>query len=233
LLGKFVLYDLPLNIASFDLSNILSLGSAVGSLGSLLANVQGQLSEYGHDIYSRVLSLKAVWHNPNVLPPTDGTLEYSLAVWDTKDRTIAILMGYLLVSLAGLGYLRVARFISGTDRGQRVEGMVAEGLHQAGGVMKVILIIGIEMIVFPLYCGSLLDIALMPLFENATLSSRIAFTSAYPLTSLFVHWFIGTCYMFHFALFVSMCRKIMRTGVLCKFCQLGVWSITDWSRLYP
>ncbi|KAL3444879.1 hypothetical protein BJX65DRAFT_282658 [Aspergillus insuetus] len=214
LFGKFVLYDLPLNIASFDLSNILSLGSTIASLGSFLANVKEQLSEYGHDLYSRVFSLKAVWHNPNVLPPTDGILEYNLAVWDTKDRTIAILMGYLLVSLAGLGYLRVARFVSGTDRGQRVEGMVAEGLHQAGGVMKVILIIGIEMIVFPLYCGSLLDIALMPLFENATLSSRIAFTSAYPLTSLFVHWFIGTCYMFHFALFVSMCRKIMRTGVL-------------------
>ncbi|KAL2848853.1 hypothetical protein BJY01DRAFT_211453 [Aspergillus pseudoustus] len=214
LLGRFVLYDLPLNIASFDLSKLPSLGSATGSFGSFVATIQGQLAEFGHDLYSRVFSPNEIWQSPSVLKPTDGTLEYNLAVWDTKDRTIAILMGYLLVSLAGLGYLRVARFISGADRGQRVEGMVAEGLHQAGGVMKVILIIGIEMIVFPLYCGSLLDIALLPLFENATLSSRIAFTSAYPLTSLFVHWFIGTCYMFHFALFVSMCRKVMRTGVL-------------------
>jgi E3 ubiquitin-protein ligase MARCH6 len=80
--------------------------------------------------------------------------------------------------------------------------------------MKVILIIGIEMIVFPLYCGTLLDVALLPLFENATIASRLEFTSSSPLTSLFVHWFIGTCYMFHFALFVSMCRKIMRSGVL-------------------
>ncbi|KAL3467233.1 hypothetical protein BJX64DRAFT_249089 [Aspergillus heterothallicus] len=214
LLGKFVLYDFPLNIASFDASKMLSFGSAIGGLGSTLVNVQSQLIAVGHDIYSRVFSLNAVWNSPSVLKPADGALEYNLAVWDTKDRTIAILMGYLLVFLAGLGYLRIARFISGADRGQRVEGMVAEGLHQAGGVMKVILIIGIEMIVFPLYCGSLLDLALLPLFENATLSSRIAFTAAYPLTSLFVHWFIGTCYMFHFALFVSMCRKIMRTGVL-------------------
>lgn len=82
--------------------------------------------------------------------------------------------------------------------------------------MKVILIIGIEMIVFPLYCGSLLDLALLPIFSNATVASRIAFTAASPLTSLFVHWFVGTCYMFHFALFVSMCRKILRSGVLCK-----------------
>ncbi|KAL2803018.1 hypothetical protein BJX63DRAFT_89750 [Aspergillus granulosus] len=214
LLGRYILYDLPLNIASFDPSKIFSLGAAIGGVDNLVANLQGQLNNFGHYLYSRIFSLNAVWHSQNVLTPTDGALEYNLAVWDTKDRTIAILMGYLLVSLVGLGYLRVARFISGADRGQRVEGMVAEGLHQAGGVMKVILIIGIEMIVFPLYCGSLLDIALLPLFENATLSSRVAFTSTYPLTSLFVHWFIGTCYMFHFALFVSMCRKIMRTGVL-------------------
>jgi Protein involved in mRNA turnover and stability len=104
------------------------------------------------------------------------------------------------------------------SRGQRIEGLLAEVLIQAGGVMKVILIIGIEMIVFPLYCGSLLDLALLPLFSDATVASRIAFTAASPLTSLFVHWFVGTCYMFHFALFVSMCRKILRSGVLCKCC---------------
>jgi E3 ubiquitin-protein ligase MARCH6 len=85
--------------------------------------------------------------------------------------------------------------------------------------MKVILILGIEMIVFPLYCGLLLDAALLPLFENVSLMARINFTLESPCTSLFVHWFIGTCYMFHFALFVSMCRKIMRSGVLCKFCS--------------
>ena len=82
--------------------------------------------------------------------------------------------------------------------------------------MKVILIISIEMLVFPLYCGLLLDAALLPLFENTTIMSRILFTFNSPLTSIFVHWFVGTCYMFHFALFVSMCRKIMRKGVLCK-----------------
>src|SRR5690606_16796934 len=91
-----------------------------------------------------------------------------------------------------------------------------EVLQQAGGVMKVILIIGVEMIVFPLFCGVLLDVALLPLFENATVLSRVTFSIDYPFTSMFLHWFVGTCYMFHFALFVSMCRKIMRKGVLCK-----------------
>ncbi|EEP75944.1 conserved hypothetical protein [Uncinocarpus reesii 1704] len=143
------------------------------------------------------------------------------AYWDTKDRVIAILVGYCFASLVGLTYLRLSTYFSGEPRGPRVNGAVAELLHQAGGVMKVILIIGIEMIVFPLYCGILLDIALMPLFENATFGTRFAFATGSPLTSLFVHWFIGTCYMFHFALFVSMCRKIMRNGVLCKYNPLS------------
>jgi len=60
------------------------------------------------------------------------------------------------------------------------------------------------------------DFALLPLFEEATILSRIQFFADFPLTSVFVHWFVGTCYMFHFALFVSMCRKIMRSGVLCE-----------------
>ena len=72
------------------------------------------------------------------------------------------------------------------------------------------------MLVFPLYCGLLMDAALLPLFEHATIKSRYEFTMNYPLTSMFVHWFVGTGYMFHFALFVSMCRKIMRKGVLCE-----------------
>ncbi|KAK2797933.1 hypothetical protein FQN50_009029 [Emmonsiellopsis sp. PD_5] len=142
------------------------------------------------------------------------TLNSDLAQWDTKDRIIAILVGYCFASVLGMFYLRVSAYWSRTGQEQRAEGPLAEVLQQAGGVMKVILIIGIEMIVFPLYCGILLDIALLPLFESATLMSRATFTFDSPFTSLFVHWFIGTCYMFHFALFVSMCRKIMRSGVL-------------------
>ncbi|KAL4785518.1 hypothetical protein BJX76DRAFT_324456 [Aspergillus varians] len=216
LLSKFLLHDIPLHIGSLSFSKIASFSYDSASISDGLTSARGQVYDAGQDIYARFFSNPTAWVSPNATGVSlgNGAIDYNLAVWNTKDRTIAILMGYLLASAVGLAYLRVARFISGTDRGQRVEGMVAEGLHQAGGVMKVILIIGIEMIVFPLYCGALLDIALLPLFENATIASRSEFTSTNPLTSLFVHWFIGTCYMFHFALFVSMCRKTMRSGVL-------------------
>lgn len=141
-------------------------------------------------------------------------LDYTLANWDTKDRAIAIVLGYLAFGLTGAVYLKISSFLRGKNDVGKIDGPVADVLYQAGGVLKVILIISIEMIVFPLFCGLLLDVALLPLFGSATMLSRLRFSLKFPWTSLFVHWFVGTCYMFHLALFASMCRKIMRTGVL-------------------
>ncbi|CAI4217606.1 unnamed protein product [Parascedosporium putredinis] len=141
-------------------------------------------------------------------------IDPALASWSGSDRFWAILAGYLsFASLATLYVTRGAPLSSG-QLGQDWEASLVDLINQASGVTKVILIIGIEMLVFPLYCGLLMDAALLPLFEHATIRSRYDFSVNYPLTSIFVHWFVGTGYMFHFALFVSMCRKIMRNGVL-------------------
>ena len=150
------------------------------------------------------------------IPQRTTPLDYDLAYWDTKDRALAIVFGYMFFAVLGVMYLRCVTWIRGTNKAGRVDGGIADGLYQAGGVMKVVLIISIEMILFPLYCGLLLDVALLPLFGNVTLMSRINFTLSSPYTSMFIHWFVGTCYMFHFALFVAMCRKILRPGVLCE-----------------
>ncbi|OAA59009.1 Zinc finger, RING-CH-type [Niveomyces insectorum RCEF 264] len=138
----------------------------------------------------------------------------AFAYWDSTDRCLAILLGYSSLCLVAGLYLYRGTPFSSSQTGQEWEASIIDGLNQASGVLKVILIIGIEMLVFPLYCGLLLDVALLPLFEHTTLTSRLYFSLNYPLTSIFVHWFVGTGYMFHFALFVSMCRKIMRKGVL-------------------
>lgn len=138
----------------------------------------------------------------------------ALARWSGTDRFWAILAGYAAVfSVAAMYLQRNSPFSTGQFM-RAWEAGIIDTLHQASGIMKVILIISIEMLVFPLYCGMLLDLALLPLFENTTVISRVMFTHDYPATSIFVHWFVGTGYMFHFALFVSMCRKIMRPGVL-------------------
>ena len=167
------------------------------------------------------------------IPQRTTPLDYSMAYWNTKDRIIAIIFGYVFFSLLGFLYIKVRASFRGRGGNGKVDGAVADVLYQAGGVLKVVLIISIEMIVFPLYCGLLLDIALLPLFGNVTALSRVDFLLASPNTSLFVHWFIGTCYMFHFALFVSMCRKIMRSGVLCKltdsFSPFPLFVLKFWS----
>lgn len=144
---------------------------------------------------------------------TDNTAT-TLEHWTANDRLIAVVAGYTAFALAGAIYLRRGTPFSSSQQGQKIERIVSDILQQAGGVLKVILIISIEMLAFPLYCGLLLDLAMLPLFKNATLYSRWQFACGSPWTAGFVHWFIGTCYMFHFALFVSMCRKIMRKGVL-------------------
>ncbi|GFF28854.1 ERAD-associated E3 ubiquitin-protein ligase doa10 [Aspergillus udagawae] len=211
---KFIIHDLPLQITTNGLLGALSFDRQSIDLSNLFTQARQQAYSFADRLFFPGKGAK--WFDATVTGATSTGLaiDPELAVWDTKDRIIAIVMGYVLASILGLLYLRITSLFTGASRGQRVEGLVADVLHQAGGVMKVILIIGIEMIVFPLYCGTLLDVALLPLFENATIASRLEFTSSSPLTSLFVHWFIGTCYMFHFALFVSMCRKIMRSGVL-------------------
>lgn len=138
----------------------------------------------------------------------------SIERWTATDRMIAIFAGYACLAVAGAVYLKRGSPFSTSQQGQKIERIISDILQQAGGVLKVILIISIEMLAFPLYCGLLLDLAMLPLFKGATLYSRWQFAGESPWTSGFVHWFIGTCYMFHFALFVSMCRKIMRKGVL-------------------
>lgn len=160
-------------------------------------------------------------------PVAPAPLNLSLTYWNAQDRSWAILLGYASLTLLAALYLGRGTTFSTGQAAQEWEASIIDALNQASGVMKVILIISIEMLVFPLYCGLLLDIALLPLFEDTTLKSRLLFAYNYPLTSIFVHWFIGTGYMFHFALFVSMCRKIMRKGVLCTCFAL---STANWPR---
>lgn len=178
----------------------------------ITVNLPRQSAAFVSNLSSYVRELAAAQNNSR--PVQAQAIDISLARWSAQDKILAIILGYLFFATIGYTYLKVTRLIFSLRSDEKVEGIVADSLRQAGGVVKVVVIIGIEMIVFPLYCGLLLDAALMPLFEGVTLQTRLAFMIRAPLTGVFVHWFIGTCYMFHFALFVSMCRKIFRKGVL-------------------
>ncbi|KAH8805528.1 hypothetical protein F5884DRAFT_860135 [Xylogone sp. PMI_703] len=173
-----------------------------------------QLSSSALSTLLDILARPNSWVISFEVTPRSIPLDPQLSIWDGVDRFWATLIGYVTLTTLGALYIHKGSPFSTSQAGREWEATLLDVLNQAGGVMKVILIISIEMLVFPLYCGLLLDAALLPLFDNASIMSRIQFTLNSPLTSIFVHWFVGTCYMFHFALFVSMCRKIMRKGVL-------------------
>ncbi|CAK4031043.1 ERAD-associated E3 ubiquitin- ligase doa10 [Lecanosticta acicola] len=149
-----------------------------------------------------------------VIPSEQVPMDPALVYWNSNDRGLAVLAGYMALAALATIYVAADTPITRSQAGQKAEKVVRDSLRQAGGVFKVILIISIEMLVFPLYCGLLLDIASLPLFNNASVATRWAFAVHSPYTFCFWHWFVGTGYMFHFALFVAMCRKILRKGVL-------------------
>lgn len=61
--------------------------------------------------------------------------------------------------------------------------------------IKVAIFIVVELVVFPLGCGILLDTCTLPLFPNATVDTRLAFLSHAPVTATFYDWMIGTMFM--------------------------------------
>lgn len=171
----------------------------------------------GHSESSRIVTTWS-WSSQLAVSESNATLDFvtsdQIPVWTASDKVISIMTGYgFFAVLLAIYFWKIAP-ISTSHEGKKLEKIILEALQQSGGIAKVVLIISIEMLAFPLYCGVLLDIAMLPLFGHATIESRFQFTIGSPWKSLFVHWFIGTCYMFHFALFVAMCRRILRNGVL-------------------
>ncbi|CCJ29256.1 unnamed protein product [Pneumocystis jirovecii] len=146
-----------------------------------------------------------------VIPPRIMTLGTRNTVFD---RTVSIIIGYCILITTGALYLKKHSSLKRRSRQGVIHRVMNDTLQQASLIIKFVIIVGIEVIIFPIYCGILIDLSLLDLFENASINTRLAFTNSNPFISYFLHWFIGTAYMFQFALFVKMCRDIVRPGVL-------------------
>ena len=211
----------------------IGLTTSVSWLRSLSWDNIGRMLQISKSSYYRFISpsalvegLRGMSTSFNVLVQSDSwpiasrpdhpgdTIKQITPSWTALDRGLATFLGYSLITLVGAVYFVRFAPIARSRQNRKIELIVLEVMQQAGGIAKVVLIISIEMLVFPLYCGLLLDVAMLPLFASASIENRFQFTLTSPWTSLFVHWFVGTAYMFHFALFVAMCRKIFRKGVL-------------------
>lgn len=130
------------------------------------------------------------------------------------EKLMTVSCGYLTFISLGALYLKTNQRLTTGEQGKHIELVARSFLRQAGFVIKFMAILGIELVAFPFYCGLLLDAVFVPFFIRATLQARLQFFSQFPFTSLFLHWVVGTVYMFNFALFVSMCREIVRPGLL-------------------
>lgn len=152
------------------------------------------------------------------------------------DRTVCILVGYLVLVLIGSWYL--GRTPSALQRRQQQQQQHRNGgnmnmrraagqhgdtvqdiLRQQGDFLKVVFFIVVELVIFPLACGVLLDGCTLPLFVDATMDTRWAFYQSNPYSSCFLHWFFGTGFLFSVAVFVALCREVVRPGV--------IWFIRD------
>lgn len=215
--------------ALFTIRNyVWALALAIGNIASALLQIKNPVTA----VSNLLQFIKSLWNNvqPETLAvlvtPSAWVLDLGstekwplnldLAYWSPADIAWAVLAGYLTMLLCSAVYLNSGIRVARGTALEEWENALIDSLYQASGILKVITVISIEMLVFPLYCGLLLDLAVLPLFPDATVKSRLLFTYNNSWTSVFVHWFVGTGYMFHFALFVSMCRKIMRPGVLCQ-----------------
>ena len=129
-------------------------------------------------------------------------------------RVFGTTLGYGFIMAVAALYVSSGKRFATSPSGNFVERSIVQYIMQAEAVLKVTVVIGIELVAFPIYCGILLDVALIPLFDIASFAQRIHFTLHYPISSTSIHWIIGTTYMFLFAMFVTLCRKIIRPGVL-------------------
>ncbi|KAG0317227.1 hypothetical protein BGZ99_006435 [Dissophora globulifera] len=128
----------------------------------------------------------------------------------SEDRVMAVMIGYtVLFCVAYLYFIKTQNAY-----GHSFARVVRDALRQQGFVLKIAFFVAVEMIVFPLFCGTVIGLSTLPLFKGATLASRIAFYRSSPNSWLIVHWLVGTAFMFNFSYFIGYCRGIVRPGVM-------------------
>ncbi|CCM02594.1 uncharacterized protein FIBRA_04697 [Fibroporia radiculosa] len=140
----------------------------------------------------------------------------SLAVGNgPNEKVFAILLGYAVVGLLLAIYLNVLTVGNVRSAGRAVRSAIRQQLL----VIKVAIFIVIELVIFPLGCGVMLDACSVWLLPQSNFRTRAAFLVYAPVSSVFYHWVIGTMFMYQFAVLLAGCREIMRPG--------SMWFIKD------
>lgn len=122
------------------------------------------------------------------------------------DRIVCTLFGYILLITLGSWYLSKSK--------RSRPGSTNEILRQQGVFLKVLVCIFLELVLFPTVCGILIDISTLPLFAGCSFQGRLDFLVKNPYSGIFLHWFVGTGFVFQYSTFVVLVREVIRPGVL-------------------
>ncbi|ORX38932.1 hypothetical protein BD324DRAFT_617907 [Kockovaella imperatae] len=80
--------------------------------------------------------------------------------------------------------------------------------------VKLALFMGVELIVFPLVIGSVINLCTIPLFDGASVERSFEHLRNSPFGVIFVSWLVGTMFMFTFASFLAHIRSSTRKGAM-------------------
>jgi E3 ubiquitin-protein ligase MARCH6 len=80
-------------------------------------------------------------------------------------------------------------------------------------IIKVSLVAGMELGVFPLLCGLWIDVCSLRMF-NATIAERVTSLYYSPMTFTCMHWMVGMMYVVYVVSFALLARSMLRPGLL-------------------
>lgn len=156
----------------------------------------------------------------NVYEPIVGTIHNTINYTPTSstfERIALILTGFS--TIAFFVYLAMKKLENSCTQNNPLKGIyrtVYIILLEIKSVVKIFILIAIEWVLFPLFCGIQIEFALVPIFNSDIYNYRVdPPLVGTDMFGLIPKWILGTFFMYYFASFVSMIRsEILRNGVL-------------------
>lgn len=125
-------------------------------------------------------------------------------------RALCVILGHLYILLILQLEARYGALLHGGTT-QFVDVIV----KYYGTALKAGMIMILDFLGFPVFCGLVIDWCFLPLFEGASLATLVGHAQTAPVSFFFTRWVSGTVYMFFFAQFLGGIRSVVRPGVMC------------------
>lgn len=207
---------------------------AVAAIGLFAAQAAHFLAHMGNNVLDSILLVLSKTLGTSVGTVTETSIKeifarpmdltYLKLVWSYvnsphpksfHDGLAHVMFGVFLFVMACIAYINSQVRFATTAQGVQFEHGLIRIFRHVGDILKVMTVSGIELVVFPVFCGVLITAALLPLLPNQTFKDCVLYTLNHPFDSPLIYWMLGTFYMVNLAMFVTVCREqIMRRGVL-------------------